>query len=195
MNDGQGHDPDWGRFGIKPPNTYEKVGDPTRWGGRDQTVLANNALVESSAQIVQVASRDLYSRTWSMLGVLTMPQTAFDEPQVVAELLVTMGVGQVQIVHKIPLWYGTGIGGASLCFDQDAANGGVYSNGDHYLMPNVAGTQITYSDKCFCIVGGLLGQTVSARVRYLIAGGAMPDLPAPCFLTLIVNPFSAGQGL
>lgn len=194
MNDG--HNPDWGRFGIAPPNTFQKVGDPTRWGGRDTSILQNNSLVESSAQIVQVATRDQYSRTWSMLGVLSMPQTAFDEAQVAAVLLMTMGVGQVQLVHKIPLWYGSGTAASSLCYDQDVANGGVYFNGDHYLAPNVAGAAITYSDKCFAITGGLLGQTLSARVQYLLAGaGPMPDLPAPVYLTLIVNPFSAGDGL
>ncbi len=191
-----GNNPDWARYGARPPSHFEKVGDPTRWGGRDRSILVNNSLVESSAQIVQIATRDPYARTWSMLGVLTWPVTAFNEPQSIAMLIMTMGVGQVQIVHKIPLWFGTGIAASSLCFDQDSANGGVYSNGDNYLMPNVAGTQITYQDMCFAITGGLVGQTLSARCQYLIAGaGPMPDLPAPAFLTLIVNPFSAGEGL
>jgi len=189
-------DPDWGRYGARPPNAFEKVGDPTRWGGRDQVVVANNALEESTAQIIQIATRDPYARNWSLLGVLSAPATFFAEPQSSAVLLVTMGVGQVQIVHKIQIWAGVGLAAGSLCFDQDAANGGVFFNGDTYLLPNVAGTPITYQDMCFAIVGGLVGQTVSARARYVLAGaGPMPDFPALVFLTLIVNPYAAGDGL
>lgn len=188
------HPPDWARFGIDPPNTFQKVGDPTRWGAQDSTILPGPISGANSGQILQIVTRDLYARPWSLLGVLSMPVSVIAEPQVEAILQVTMGVGQVQILQEIVMYRGSGAAGTrGLCFDQQDLNGGPYT-GVNFFANNVAGVSLAYTPMPFAIVGGLLGQTVSIRARYTILS-ANVDVPAPMFLAAIVTPYAAGQNL
>jgi len=187
--------PDWGRVGVNAPNAYEKVGDPTRWGGTTRTNIINNSFQQDATQAIQITTRDPYSRSWALLGTLTMPDSVFATAQMIASLQITMGVGQVQIMQEVALWIGTGSAGGpgGLCYQQSSLNGGPYLE-QSFLAKNVAGTDIAYTTKAFAIVGGLLGQNISLRTRYgIIAGPA--DLPSAGIMSAIVTPFAAGQNL
>lgn len=191
-----GNDPDWGRFGIAPPNTFQKVGDPTRWGAQDSTNVTVNGFAQSSRQVLQIVTRDPYARPWAVLGTLSMPVSVWDTAQMIASLVLTMGVGQVQLTQEIALWIGTGSGGGpgGLAYDQDSNQGGPYIASNTYFAQNVAGDQIAYQTRAFAIVGGLVGQSIAVIGRYGTLG-ANSELPAPALLSLIATPFSAGQGL
>lgn len=191
-----GDRPDWARYGARPPNQFEKVGDPTRWGAADRTILVDNSIQQSTQQVLQLTTRDAYARPWSVIGVLTMPVSIWNTAQMISSILVTTGVGQVQLLQEIALWIGTGSAGGpgGLCYQQDSANGGVFLRTENFFMPNVAGLQIAYHSKPFAIIGGLVGQSIQIRARHgVIAGGA--DLPAPILLSLVATPYAAGEGL
>jgi len=191
-----GGDPDWGRFGIKPPNTFQKVGDPTRWGAADSTNIVENSIQESSAQILQLVTRDPYARPWSIIGTLSMPVSVWTTAQMIASIFMVQGVGQIQLTQEIALWIGTGSAGGpgGLCYQQDSLNGGPYITTPTFFV-NVRGTQVVYETRAFAIIGGLVGQSIAVRARYGIITAPNPDLPAPAVLSLIANPIAAGTGL
>jgi hypothetical protein len=189
-------DPQWGNVLIHPQEKKAPVGDPTRWGALDTTTIVENAFAQSSTQIIWIKTRDSYSRGWSVVGALTMPVSVWDGvAAVLASLIVSMGVGQVQLIHKICLWTGGGAVGApgGLCYTQDVQNGGPYLNPDP-VLETVNGVVIAYKTRVFCVIGGLVGQSLSIVGEYGTLG-ANPDLPAPARLSLIVTPYAAGEGL
>lgn len=189
--------PDWGRFGLTPPNQYQKVGDPTRWGAIDSTNVISNGFAQSTAQILQIQTRDAYSRSWTVIGTLSMPVSVWDSVfgPTLASVIVTMGVGQVQIAHKLCLWSSGGAVGApgGLCYTQDIANGGPYLNPDPELV-TINGVAIAYQTRAFAAVGSLVGQAIGMIAEYGTLG-VNPDLPAPAKLSLMVTPYAAGEGL
>jgi hypothetical protein len=189
-------DPDWGRVGARPPNQFEKVGDPTRWGATDRTNIVVNAFNQSSSQVLQIVTRDPYARSWALLGTLSMPVSVWTTAQMIASLVVTEGVGQIQLVQEIALWIGPGSAGGpgGIVYQQDSLNGGVYLVSDVFFVQNSAGVQIAYQTRAFAIVGGLVGQSIAIRGKYGTIG-ANPDLPSPALLSLIATPFAAGEGL
>lgn len=195
MDDDFINHPDWGRAMVHPPGHLKPVGDATRWGAQDSTVLAIDGQIHQTAQILQVQTRDAYARSWSLIGVLAMPTTVFAVANVEATLQVTMGVGQAQMTHEIELWLGSASAGGpgGLCYQQDSLHGGPYT-GTTFLAPNSAGVPVGYTPKPFAIIGGLIGQTIAVRARYGILG-VDADLPAPILLTVIVTPYAAGEGL
>lgn len=188
-------DPDWARAMVRPPGGMLPVGDASRWGAQDLTVLAIDGAIHQTPQILQIQTRDPYARSWSLLGTLAMPTTAFAMANIEAVLQVTMGVGQAQILHEIELWLGSASAGGpgGLCYQQDSLHGGVYT-GTAFLQANSAGVPTGYTPKPFAIVGGLIGQSIAVRARYG-ALGVNADLPAPIILSVIVTPYAAGQGL
>lgn len=192
MNESEGiHDPDWGRFGIEHPNASKPVGDPTRWGAQVFTALTDaliTAGVINTSQILQVQTRDGYSRSWALLGTLSLPGVQWNAvgSTLHVQLELTMGVGQVQITHVIELFNAFTTPYSGLCMSQHFSQGGPYSG--------TFETSTGIESRAFAIIGGLVGQSISVRGVY---GGAAPvaGLPATSRLGLIVTPYAAGEGL
>ena len=182
-----GDHPDWERYGIRPPNAFQKVGDPTRWGVQLDTTIPAAGL-QNSTQILQAQTRDAYSRSWSLIGTLALhPDLWGAAAGVEVSLEVVMGVGQAQISQRIALFYGTGFPGA-LCEGQYLPNGGPYQ-----AIPLTIGSTTVLS-RPFAAIGAIVGQAINIRARYNIAG-VFPALPAPSNLAIMLTPYAAGEGL
>jgi hypothetical protein len=183
--------PDWGRFGIAPPNKYQPVGDPTRWGVSLDTLIPATGLVDTP-QILQIQTRDPYSRAWSIFGTLTMTAELWGTGAGVdIDLDMVMGVGQAQITQRLVLFNGTGVPATAtaLCEAQYLPNGGVYA-----AISGPALGAATRQTRAFAAVGAVIGQSINIRARYNIAG-VFATLPQTTNLSLIVAPYAAGQGL
>lgn len=185
--------PDWDRYVMKNP-AMPPVGDPTRWGARVDTQLeVGTGSTRSSAQILMLSTRDAYSRSWALLGTLSMPVSVWNDLVSSASIVSNMGVGQISLNHEIALWRQLAPAGG-LCFQQDVAQGGPYVPTPAF--PRVVnGVTIQYQTRAFAMVGAFVGQGISVRSDFLIGGGLNPDLPAPATIELIATPFAAGSGL
>lgn len=191
MNESEGiHDPDWDRFGIKPPNASQPVGDPTRWGAQALTLLTDAGLagVIASGQILQVSTRDGYARSWSLIGTLSLPGVEWNAvgSALHVQLELTMGVGQAQITHIVELFNAFTTPYSGLCMAQHYTQGGPYSG--------TFDTSTLTEARAFAIIGGLVGQSISVRALY---GGSppAPGLPSTSRLALLMTPYAAGEGL
>src|SRR6266571_7387708 len=126
-------EPDWGRAKVVPPGLPSPLGDPTRWGSQALTLLPVTLVNAFSEQIVFAATRDAYSRSWSLLGTLTLPQATWNGAgafpggpfDLIVALDITMGVGQAAIEQQIILMCGSNAS-VGLCNTQNAINGGPY---------------------------------------------------------------------
>ena len=189
MNESEGiHPPDWDRFLVTKDGVGAPVGDPIRWGAQVSTPLADTGIqFTNTAQILQVATRDGYSRSWSAIGTLTMPAASWLGNDWDCVLFLTLGVGQIQISQMIPLYLGLSPNPpGGLCVTQHVNSGGPYGS-------VLAGTLETRS---FAIIGGLLGQSFAIRARY--AASAFPPTsgwPTTAALSIMVAPYAAGEGL
>ena len=206
MNESDGsHAPDWRRFGIKPPNAGNPVGDPTRWGVQVITPLVdvNPPKPIYTGQILQIATRDGYSRSWSLVGTLGLNGVIWNgvgsPPQIQVEvsLEVTMGVGQAQMTQQIGLLVPAvpkvapevSIPAGGLCVTQFFDNGGPF-----LYSGTFDGAPVIY--RSFAIVGGLVGSSIQVRARDLTAPfPPTTGLPSSAILTLIATPYAAGEGL
>lgn len=196
QNEGM-HAPDWGRYKVTGPGHPAPVGDPTVWGKQIFVPLSDAAPIVNTQQILQIATRDGYSRSWSLFGTLSLPTITWDTAKFIVELQISMGVGQIQINHAILLLFpaGQALGGASalaggLCLTQNWFFGGPYNT-----IPEDGGAG-TVESRAFAIVGGLVGQSISVRARYINQTTApTPGLPTSSRLGLIVAPYAAGEGL
>jgi hypothetical protein len=191
-------DPDWDRYLVGSQGT-PPVGDPTRWGAQYESQLTDANSVGPTGnltpQILQISSRDSYARSWSMIGTLTLPLATWNALQIVAQLEITMGVGQAQLLHVIPLFYPAGTFGAAatpfaaggLCLSQLNYYGGPYSE--------VQADGLLYT-RSFAIIGGLVGQSLAVRVRYLAAPfPPTTGFPTAARVSMLVTPYAAGTGL
>ena len=202
MNESEGiHDPDWERYKVTKDGVSAPVGDPTRWGAQIFVPLDDAVPELTSPQILQVSTRDAYSRSWTVLGTLTLPKVTWNTADLFVELLITLGVGQVQVTHAIVLMHPANvlppaglpsIGRGGLCLDQYLFFGGPY---DAIREPDTAGN-LSLESRAFAIVGGLIGQSVSVRAKYLVGSlPPTPGFPTVSRLALIVAPYAAGEGL
>jgi hypothetical protein len=182
------HAPDWERYKVTAKGVNAPVGDPIRWGVQIFTPVP--AVTNVTAAAISVSTRDGYSRSWSMLGTLTLPNSVWSSATSYVALDCTMGVGQVQLTQSIVLLLGAGGPTGGLCRQQNVSNGGPYFAVAE-PHPGVAGLDDTYP---FAIIGGLVGQSLSVRVNYALPV-ATPDLPTISRLTLVVAPYAAGEGL
>jgi hypothetical protein len=189
-------EPDWARY-VMPSQTpnanMPPVGDPTRWGASLDTNLPIAGIDFSTAQVLQVQTKDAYSRSWSLFGTLSLPQVLWllGTGAYVA-IDVAQGVGQTVINQRIPLFAGAVAAGstfASLCEAQWINNGGVY---DQITLPPQNG--LTMIGRSFACVGALVGQSISVSVHYSIAV-AWAANPAISSLGLVVAPYAAGDKL
>lgn len=193
MNESEGiQPPDWDRFGIKPPNEGMAVGDATRWGAQDVTLLPNLNCNIDSPQIVQVGTRDRYARAWTILGTLAVSTTVWNTAGFLIWLDVVMGVGQAQLNHRIVLLSpdpATGLPAfGGLCLTQYWKNGGPY-----YANPE--GLAVASQARAFAVVGGLVGQSMSVRMHFQATDATPIGATANAITTLIVTPYAAGEGL
>jgi hypothetical protein len=193
------NDPDWDRYHVKGHDTAP-VGDPTRWGAQIFQPLSDAVPLVSTPQILQVATRDAYARSWAVLGTLSLPTLTWNTADLVVQLEVTMGVGQIQITHAIVLFHYAitappaglpAVGRGGLCLDQYLFYGGPYNA----LGEANSGGVLLDQARAFAIIGGLVGQSISIRATYQIITSPAPGLPATSRLALIVTPFAAGEGL
>ena len=209
------HDPDWERYFVAAQGGVAPVGDPTRWGSQVFTRIFDNGFPEQiifSGQMLQMATQDNYARPWNVIGTLTLPQSVWLSTAVEVDLEVTMGVGQIQIVHRIglvrsfrstqpPGWPITPpgpfatipIGG--LCIQQSQNAGGPYAE---TTEPTTAELPVAgeLQDICrpFACIGALVGQSISMRARYR-RWNVSNGLPCLSRLAVIVTPYAAGEGL
>jgi hypothetical protein len=198
--------PDWERFKVTRDGVGAPVGDPTRWGAQVFTALDDNNALVSTPQILQLSTRDGYARSWSLLGTLTLPLVTWLNADLIVQLEIVMGVGQVQITHAILLFLpaittppvpqpASPRGG--LCLTQYYAYGGPYNGIGEASSAGLLQNQA----RAFAVVGGLVGQSISIRATYQIQGATAtglpptPGLPTVSRLALIVTPYAAGEGL
>jgi hypothetical protein len=177
-------DPDWDRYRVAAPPSAPS-GDPSRWGAQVITNVPGSKNT-SSGQILSVSTRDDYARSWALIGTLSLPYYYWETTPVGIWLEVTMGVGQVQLTHRIVLLNHSGgspaVGLKGLCHDQLWLNGGPYMRGI-----NDGDNEV----RAFAAIGALIGQSIAVRGEYQIGAG-----PAGvCRLQLMVTPFAAGQGI
>lgn len=205
MNEPEGiHPPDWDRYQVTKDGAVAPVGDPTRWGAQVFTPLTVAEQISTTPQILQISTRDGYARAWSILGTLTLPFATWNATQmniaggIQVELLLTLGVGQVQIEHSIMLLNSGGtygslavpFGPGGLCLSQFFTLGGPYNEIDS----TNAATGNVDETRAFAIVGGLVGQSIAirARYRYFFVPAGYPTVAR---LALITTPYAAGEGL
>ena len=180
-------DPDWDRYLIKGGPAQPPVGDPTRWGSQTLTLVPAAGL-QTSTQILAASTRDAYSRSWGMIGTLSLPSELWNAVAGVAVSLdVSMGVGQALLTQRIALFSALAVS-QGLCITQYEANGGPYQS----ITDVVAGVPI--QTRAFAAIGAIVGQSVNIRVRYSIAA-AFASLPTTSELVIALTPFAAGQGL
>lgn len=164
-----------------------RVGDPTRWGAEIQTIIPATGL-QVTQQVLAAATRDAYSRSWSMLGTLSLPPDLWNAASgITVSLEAVMGVGQAQIAQRISLFDPTQNGG--LCYAQYLPNGGPYES-----IPSHSSDGAVILSRSFAAIGALIGQSINIRARYSVAA-IFPALPAVSTLTIIVAPYAPGSKL
>lgn len=203
MDDDFEDHPDWGRVLVPPGSQIQPVGDPTRWGAQGLTLLPVPAVFSVSTagtQIIQAATKDGYSRSWALVGTLSLPTLLWDDlaTNTIVTLQIQMGVGQAQVLHEIELIAGIGLmTGATkkgLCASQDEANGGPYRAYLSAPLSSVAG--VTDTTRGFAAIGALVGATINIRASYRSTSLAYPAVyPCQSQINLLLTPFAAGHGL
>lgn len=185
------HDPEWDRYLVARDGKALPVGDPTRWGAQVYTRITGVGTDQPSTQVLQMASNDQYSRSWAVLGTLSLPPDIWLAGAVSISLEVSMGVGQAVVTHRISLFEGTPIGG--LCHWQYFPQGGPYLA---VPTPSLSENPAVAFDltRGFAAIGALVGQSINIRARYVINSASL-QLPARSLLVLAVTPFAAGKGL
>lgn len=187
-----GRNPDWGRMGISAPHSFSALGDPTRWGGVDtppSTTLQDGVpVLFQSGQILSVQCRDSYPRAWTMVGTLTAPAEFFLLPDLfnpalnywLAAAYVSMGVGQVQIIHSFNLR-------AIIDADSDF----YWNSALDQPFFEESGNGIV--SRPFIMPGALVGTAISVRIFHALRiAGSGPIGPFSLTTQLLVTPFDAG---
>lgn len=188
----EGDDPDWDRYLVDAGKKGLPVGDPTRWGSQAFTRIDTSVPDQPSTQVLQASTLDSYSRSWALLGTLTLPPDLWNAAAFVEVTLeIIMGVGQAQVTHRIVLFSAAPAGG--LCYTQYIVNGGPYKS---VPVAAVGGnpTYTTDQSRAFAAIGALIGQSINIRAIYQI-GAVTAQLPTTSVLNVILTPFAAGKGL
>jgi hypothetical protein len=201
--------PDWDRYIVdaggagKIPLAGKQVplGDPTRWGSQVVTQLPASFLFSSNSelftdQLVTARTRDGYSRSWAVIGTLTLPQVIWNGPgpypgspfTLMVSLEITMGVGQAELTQEIVLMRGSNPT-VGLCNTQSALNGGPYIS----TFGNADGFDGRFETRGFAAIGALIGNNINIRAHYY--GGNGDGLPNPSTIVTIVTPYAPGEGL
>ena len=183
--------PDWDRYVMpqqQPGPALPPVGDPTRWGAQLDTLIPATGLQQSS-QILAASTNDAYSRSWSLIGTLSLhPDLWAAGARIIVSLEITQGVGQTHITQRLCLFDPSVAAG--LCYTQYVPNGGPYESIPS-ASPTTGATLLTRS---FAAVGALVGQSINIRARYVVAA-VFPALPEISNLALLLTPYAAGEKL
>jgi hypothetical protein len=187
------NDPDWDRVLVTAGKKSIPLGDPTKWGSQIPTPLDVTLTETFSDQIVFAQTKDAYSRSWAIIGTLTLPQATWNDPGVfpagpfpiIVALEVQMGVGQATVLHEIILSCGNNPT-VGLCNTQNAINGGPY-------LSSFAAAPDFLETRPFAAIGALVGNQINVRARYI--GGLNTGLPTTAVITALVTPFAPGVGL
>lgn len=193
--------PDWDRFAIHPPGHFgAPAGDPTRWGQTIVTDLSQAILpaIVFTTQFVQVACRDLYTRGWSITGVLTLANDAWDQATtypdnltgVIAGIEITSSSRQVTLTQQIILSVG-GDATRGLCNQQAVINGGPYGERST-RMPDFP--FVPARERPFAAISSLVGNNFGIRAFYDLGLNA-PETVSEAVLTLQVTPIAAGMNI
>lgn len=181
--------PDWGRFGITPPNKFSALGDPTRWGAtvvQDTNPAYDGSLLQTG-QILHVQCRDAYPRAWTLAGTIQAPSEFFLLPNDpfdasgqywVAAVYVSMGVGQVPIVHSFDIR------------EIVTADEPYYWNSD-ISNPFFTRGANGFSTFPFIMPGALVGTAMNVQILQAVKL-AIPIPSVPITTSLIVTPFDSG---
>lgn len=189
-------DPNWGRVSVPQNQASAPVGNSIRWGA--QTITAVPSTIGTtvlSEQVVQAQTQDPYARSWSLMGVLFLPPVLWTAPGVypaftfAVDLVVRMGLANIQIQHNILLMAGDDNPTVGLCNQQSARFGGPYEFGDQIF------NNLGYETRPFAAVGALVGQFISAQVRFRVGNPNPAGLPNPLITQLVLAPFAAGTKL
>lgn len=186
MHDGTRGPVDWVRYAagiLSRANdtvgaSWSPVGDPTRWGGRDDVTLpiVGEGSVASipTQQLVRVQGIDKYSRNFTMIGNLALPQALWDldAASLKIGLQVNMGVGQTTILQT---------------FDLRAA---VADAAPWYIDGGAGAGQVV---KAWVISGGLIGNNVNAQAVFTLAATLAGATAVG--VEMLLAPFSAGFGI
>ncbi len=186
---------DWDRVLVDAGQNVQNipVGDPTKWGSQISTDLPASLVSVFSQQIVMARTRDAYSRSWALVGQLTLPQATWNAPGVfpagpfplVVALEIVMGVGQTQVLQDVILMCGNNPT-VGICNTQNAINGGPY-------LSSFGGPPNFDESRPFSAIGALVGNNINVRARYI--GGTNVGLPTASIISAIITPFAAGVGL
>lgn len=178
------HPPDWDRWLVASQKSLAPAGDPTRWGATVvQTVQPTSDLQILNSQVISANCRDSYSRVWSICGTISAPTGLWALPTGIAanewmpQMLVTMGVGQTQIVHNLNL---------RAIVDADAA---VYLDGDSQFP--TGGT--FFRVRPFIIPGGIVANAISIQIVNAVRFVPAPGAAFPIATSVLVSPFAAGS--
>jgi hypothetical protein len=182
-------DPNWGRAGVKPPDKYAALGDPTRWGATARVqntgvLVAGQQVILQSEQFISVQCRDGYPRAWTIAGMINTLAEMFaaaDYSSIGASywgcsLFVTMGLGQTQIIHNFNLR-------AVLTADSP------YYYFSDFQSPF---TDAAFPTKAFIIPGAVIGTTVGIQVFQTVKLAFPPAFSIPFTTSVIVTPFDPG---
>jgi hypothetical protein len=210
---------DWGSVLIQPDQKKMPVGDPTLWANTVVTDISATNTITFSDQIILAQAADRYSRSWSLSGILFLPQTfwnfsaggdhapeSFPDSATAKSLTVwlsiTQGIEKIQLEHQICLMAGgaspgtapsyTPVNNWGLCNQQWAGVGGPY--GAEFQDPYPP-TEQSLQGRGFAAIGALIGNTISIRAIY--ARGAAPLLTAnkSAKLSLLLTPYAPGAGI
>lgn len=178
--------PDWGRYQVESRagdttgKTHTALGDPTQWGNTAvlSGITSPPALFrfDDSPQFLRAQCQPPYSRLWALTGVATAPPAmwALAAADWLLFLEITLGVGQTSITQLFDLRKLTTLALATA----------------YGTLPNSA----VGEGRPFAIVGGVIGNSWSARVRSALAT-ATGILDAEVSVGVISTPVAAGEGL
>lgn len=201
-------DPDWGNVIVQPNQKRMPVGDPTLWANTITTeidadpILGDTPRVIAGNQIILAQAQDRYSRSWSLSGVVTLPQAAWNAAaganppsfpnagtanRFEVWLSVVQGIEKIFLEHLILLMAGGFAPAYGLCNTQASRFGGPYGATFTSDLPE-EGQQ----SRSFAAIGALIGNTISARAIYVRgSGGQINDAT----VTLLLTPYAPGAGL
>jgi hypothetical protein len=223
-NHGNMPPPDWGRVQIQQAQKKMPVGDPTLWANTVTTQIdtdpieGSNPRVIFGQQIILAQAADRYSRSWSLIGNVSIPlnaATADPNPSPPASsdqaipigapvevwLRVTQGIEKITIVQDLLLLSGVAdinvvppTSNFGLCNNQWAGTGGPYGN--LFNVRPVVFTPDTRITLAFSCIGAFIGNTLSAQAIYVCNGviGQAPDVP-DATVALLITPYAPGAGI
>ena len=191
--------PDWGRYGIAGNKAFPPVGDPNRWGASVTLSLGVAFGVAVADQFLRVSTMDAHSRSWSMLGSLTLSKAMWDAMFVapIANPINVLldcyqGVGQTIVKQSIVLAAGTATGGFNfgLCLQQDYLRGsGPYFPETQGVAPDETVT------RSFSAIGALIGHTINISARVIQVTAIPPAVPSDAVFNVVLAPYAAGEKL